>query len=288
MFNSTKKDMTIIPEPGQQYYPLLPLRDVVIFPNMVVPLFVGRDKSIRALEHAMSHQKEIFLSSQKDAKIDDPLPKDIYSSGTISSVLQLLKLPDGTVKALIEGKERGKIVNFVDIENPVELGKILLPNSFTDIVVSGSYAYVGAGASGLRVIDVSVRSNPREIGFFDTEGFTSLITLRIKNKDGEYSIAGTMFGKGDPRIVRVNTFLTEAIPEGNILFMHNYDKPGVIGNIGKTLGKSGINIAKMHLSRQKTGGVAISLIHVDEPVSSKVLEKLEKTPHIISVKQITL
>jgi D-3-phosphoglycerate dehydrogenase len=128
----------------------------------------------------------------------------------------------------------------------------------------------------------------KEIKTKETEGFTSLITLRIKNKDGEHSIAGTLFGKGDPRIVRVDTFLTEAIPQGNILFMHNYDKPGVIGNIGKTLEKNKLNIAKMHLSRQKTGGVAISLIHVDEPVSSKILEKLNKIPHIISAKQITL
>ena len=122
----------------------------------------------------------------------------------------------------------------------------------------------------------------------DTEGFTSLITLRIKDKDGEHSIAGTLFGKGDPRIVRVDNFITEATPEGNILFMHNYDKPGAIGNIGKTLGENGINIAKMHLSRQKMGGVAISLIHVDEPVSTNVLKKLSRLPHIISVKQITL
>jgi len=127
-----------------------------------------------------------------------------------------------------------------------------------------------------------------EIKTSDTEGFTSLITLRIKNKDGEHSISGTLFGKGDPRIVRVDTFLTEATPEGNILLMHNYDKPGVIGNIGKTLGKNGVNIAKMHLSRQKTGGVAISLIHVDKPVSTNVLKKLSKLPHIISVKQIKL
>ncbi|MDY6973744.1 MAG: endopeptidase La, partial [Thermodesulfobacteriota bacterium] len=86
----------------------------VVFPNMVVPLFVGRSKSIHALEYAMSHKKEIFLSAQKDAKVDNPSAQDIYVSGTLSNVLQLLKLPDGTVKALIEGKERGRIVDFLD------------------------------------------------------------------------------------------------------------------------------------------------------------------------------
>ncbi|MFH1480656.1 MAG: endopeptidase La [Pseudomonadota bacterium] len=94
-------------------YPLLPLRDVVVFPNMVVPLFVGRDRSIKALEYAMSNEKEVFLSAQKDAKVDNPSIKDIYIFGTLGTVLQLLRLPDGTVKALIEGKQRGKIERFV-------------------------------------------------------------------------------------------------------------------------------------------------------------------------------
>jgi ATP-dependent Lon protease len=114
MFNLTKKDM---PEEsgGEGYiYPLLPLRDVVVFPNMVIPLFVGREKSIKALEYVMSQEKEIFLSSQKDAKTDNPSPKDIYLFGTLGIVLQLLRLPDGTVKALIEGKQRAVIQNFLD------------------------------------------------------------------------------------------------------------------------------------------------------------------------------
>ncbi len=112
MFN-LRKDSKDFLKSDVYYYPLLPLRDVVVFPNVVVPLFVGRDKSIKALEYAMSHHKEIFLAAQKDAKVDNPSPKDIYTYGTLGSVLQLLKLPDGTVKALIEGKARGKIQNYL-------------------------------------------------------------------------------------------------------------------------------------------------------------------------------
>jgi len=93
--------------------PLLPLREVVVFPNMVVPLYVGRQKSIKALEHAMNQEKNIFLSAQTDAKIDEPGEEDIHAIGTIGTVLQLLKLPDGTVKALIEGKSRGRILEFL-------------------------------------------------------------------------------------------------------------------------------------------------------------------------------
>lgn len=114
MLNSLRKAPDNSLQGEKSYYPLLPLRDVVVFPNVVVPLFVGREKSIKALEYAMSHQKKVFLSAQRDAKIDNPTPRNIYAFGTIGVVLQLLKLPDGTVKALIEGKERGKIHDFVD------------------------------------------------------------------------------------------------------------------------------------------------------------------------------
>ena len=117
MFSLAKKDPSDFDTVEQYYYPLLPLRDVVVFPGVVVPLFVGREKSIKALEYAMSHKKEVFLSAQKDAKIDEPSTKDIYEFGTLSTVLQLLKLPDGTVKALIEGKERGLIKSFLEKED---------------------------------------------------------------------------------------------------------------------------------------------------------------------------
>ncbi|MDP6178377.1 MAG: LON peptidase substrate-binding domain-containing protein, partial [Desulfatiglandales bacterium] len=112
MFNLTKKDSPDFHGDDKSLYPLLPLRDVVVFPGMVVPLFVGRDRSIKALEYAMSNEKEIFLSAQKEARVDDPSQKDVYLLGTIGTILQLLRLPDGTVKALIEGKERGKIEDF--------------------------------------------------------------------------------------------------------------------------------------------------------------------------------
>lgn len=99
---------------GNRFHlPLLPLRDVVVFPHMVVPLFVGREKSINALEHAMNLEKSIFLCSQKDAKVDEPQEKDINSIGVIGTVLQLLRLPDGTVKALVEGKSRGKVIDYL-------------------------------------------------------------------------------------------------------------------------------------------------------------------------------
>ena len=93
--------------------PLLPLRDIVVFPSMVVPLFVGRDKSVNALEKAMGAEKKIFLAAQTKAKTDTPGEGDIYRMGTVANILQILRLPDGTVKVLVEGDYRARIMSFV-------------------------------------------------------------------------------------------------------------------------------------------------------------------------------
>jgi ATP-dependent Lon protease len=95
-------------------YPVLPLRDIVVFPHMIVPLFVGREKSVRALEDVMKDDKQILLVTQKNAAQDDPTSADIYSVGTVGTVLQLLKLPDGTVKVLVEGGQRARILRFAE------------------------------------------------------------------------------------------------------------------------------------------------------------------------------
>src|SRR5690554_3746088 len=108
--------MTRIPQDIVQEYPLLPLRDVVVFPHMVVPLFVGREKSIQALEAAMEGSKEILLVAQRDASTDEPGPGDVFEMGTLATVLQMLRLPDGTVKVLVEGNARAAISNITEAE----------------------------------------------------------------------------------------------------------------------------------------------------------------------------
>ncbi|HYG88038.1 MAG TPA: endopeptidase La [Azospirillum sp.] len=103
--------------PRGALYPVLPLRDIVVFPHMIVPLFVGREKSVRALEDVMKDDKQILLVTQKNAAQDDPTPADIYGVGTVGTVLQLLKLPDGTVKVLVEGGQRAAITKFAENED---------------------------------------------------------------------------------------------------------------------------------------------------------------------------
>ncbi|MBE9527262.1 MAG: endopeptidase La [Proteobacteria bacterium] len=98
-------------------YPVLPLRDVVVYPHMVIPLYVGRGKSISALETAMEDDKKIFLVAQKNASDDEPKPDEIHSVGTIATILRLLKLPDGTVKVLVEGDERAQVQSVVEVDN---------------------------------------------------------------------------------------------------------------------------------------------------------------------------
>ncbi len=103
--------------PGGNLFPVLPLRDIVVFPHMIVPLFVGREKSVRALEDVMKDDKQILLVTQKSAAQDDPKTEDIFTVGTIGTVLQLLKLPDGTVKVLVEGQQRASIDRYTEVED---------------------------------------------------------------------------------------------------------------------------------------------------------------------------
>lgn len=123
--------------------PLLPLRDVVVYPHMVTPLFVGRQKSIEALEMAMAADKHVLLVAQKNPSLDDPKAEDLYSVGTIASILQLLKLPDGTVKVLIEGKERAKIEKIEELETYFK-AQI---SPLEEVGVSGSEAHAMVSAA---------------------------------------------------------------------------------------------------------------------------------------------
>ncbi len=121
MSEPTRKSKSkIVAPPSGDSFPVLPLRDIVVFPHMIVPLFVGREKSVRALEGVMKEDKQVLLVAQKNAQQDDPSSADIYDVGTISTVLQLLKLPDGTVKVLVEGVQRARLTGFKEVDSHFE------------------------------------------------------------------------------------------------------------------------------------------------------------------------
>jgi ATP-dependent Lon protease len=127
--------------PGEtRAYPVLPLRDIVVFPHMIVPLFVGREKSIRALEEVMKSDTYILLATQKNAADDDPTTDSIYEVGTLASVLQLLKLPDGTVKVLVEGAERAKVLKYTDRSEYYEADAVMLADTVGEVVEAEAMA----------------------------------------------------------------------------------------------------------------------------------------------------
>src|ERR1700748_3509275 len=126
---SAAKPKPVLTAGETRAYPVLPLRDIVVFPHMSVPLFVGREKSIKALEEVMRSDTFILLATQKNASDDDPETGSIFETGTLASVLQLLKLPDGTVKVLVEGAQRAKVQRYTDRSDYFEADAVVLEDN---------------------------------------------------------------------------------------------------------------------------------------------------------------
>jgi D-3-phosphoglycerate dehydrogenase/(S)-sulfolactate dehydrogenase len=128
-----------------------------------------------------------------------------------------------------------------------------------------------------------------EVKTSDTPDFASLVTVRLRcGKDLATEAAGTIVGKREPRLVRVDRFELEAVPEGFMLVLHNNDAPGVIGNVGHTLGEAQVNIAQFALARDRARGEALALVNVDTKASPEVLERLRRLPNVLKVQQVVL
>jgi len=122
----------------------------------------------------------------------------------------------------------------------------------------------------------------------DTREYTSLITIKVKAGAKEVSVAGTLNSKKEPRIIQVDDFPMETVPEGDMLVLMNNDKPGVIGGIGTLMGQNGVNIARMQFGREKQGGLAMSIVSVDSPISDELMDKVRKLPNVLSAKQVRI
>jgi len=122
----------------------------------------------------------------------------------------------------------------------------------------------------------------------DTREYTSLITIKVKAGAKEMSVAGTLNSKKEPRIIQVDDFPMETVPEGDMLVLMNNDKPGVIGGIGTLMGQNGVNIARMQFGREKQGGLAMSIVSVDSTISDEIMDKVRKLPNVLSAKQVRI
>jgi len=172
----------------------------------------------------------------------------------------------------------GEILNY----NVAPITIALLKGLLTPILqenVNYINAPIIAKERGIRVIE----SKSSEV-----KDYTSLISLTVKTSEGQSNASGTIFGRQDPRIVRINKFTVEVIPEGHMLVVSNYDKPGVIGNIGNTLGSNNVNIARLHLSREQVDKQALVVLSTDTLAPEDVLNKLRSLPNIISVIQLEM
>ena len=172
----------------------------------------------------------------------------------------------------------GKILDY----NVAPLTIALLKGLLTPILkenVNYINAPVVAKERGIRVVEAKST---------EMKDYTSLITLKIKTSQEESCTAGALFGLKDPRIVRVNQFVMDVVPEGNMLVLYNYDRPGVIGNIGTTLGNHNVNIARLHLSREQVDQKALVILSTDGVVPPEVMEKLRRLPNVISVTDLEM
>jgi D-3-phosphoglycerate dehydrogenase len=148
-----------------------------------------------------------------------------------------------------------------------------------DVVVSHVNAPVIAEERGIKVIESKSSQ---------TKDYTSLISIKVKTEEGESHVSGTIFGKEEPRFVRINGVTIDVVPKGYLLVSENNDRPGFIGAMCTLLGENGVNIGLLHLGREAIGGRAIVFTNVDSPVPAKVIEKISKLPDIISVTQVKL
>jgi len=172
----------------------------------------------------------------------------------------------------------GELVNYGTKPVMISILKGLL-TPFVGETVNYVNAPVMAKERGIRIIESTSATH---------EDFANLIAITARSKMEQNTIAGTLFGRKELRIVRLNDFIIEAIPDGYILLVNNYDKPGVIGNIGTTMGSRNINIATMQFGRDRMSGNAISLLHLDAPLPPGMLGEILRLPNIISVRQIIL
>lgn len=268
-------------EPPPPDNPLLGLEEVVLTPHLGASTHEAQESVAVAIAEQIA---DYLLNGTIRNAVNVPsIPAELLAAlGPYISLGDKLGAFQGQI--LTAGPEEitveysGDVVNY-DV-SPITIACIKgLLDQVLDLYVNFVNAPLVAKERGIKVVEIK---SSRSIDF------ASSITIKVKTKDTENVVEGALFGKKEPRIVRIDNFFLDAVPEGYLLFLHNEDKPGVIGNVGTLLAANNINIARLHLGRQTIGGKAVSIWNIDTPLSRGLIEKILKLPNMISARVIEL
>jgi len=268
-------------EPPSVENPLLKLDQVVLTPHLGASTTEAQENVAVAIAEQIADY--LVEGTIRNALNVPSVPAELLSSlgpyidlGEKLGSFQGQLLKGGPEEITIEYS--GDVTDF-DI-SPITISCIKgLLDQVLDLYVNFVNAPFVAKERGIKVVEVkSSRSTD----------FASSITIKVKTKEGENVVEGALFGTKEPRIVRLDEFFLDAVPEGHLLILHNEDKPGVIGNVGTLLSSNGINIARLHLGRHTEGDEAVSIWSVDAPPSKGLLDKLLKVPHVLSADVVDL
>ncbi|HLC17432.1 MAG TPA: phosphoglycerate dehydrogenase [Thermodesulfobacteriota bacterium] len=268
-------------EPPEPDNPLLKMEEVVMTPHLGASTTEAQEN----VAVAIAEQVSDFLTSGtiRNAVNVPSIPAELLAAlGPYISLGEKLGSFQGQTLSgapeEITVEYSGEVVDY-DVA-PITIACIKgLLDQVLDLYVNFVNAPFVAKERGIKVVETK---SSRSIDF------ASSVTIKVRTKEGESVVEGALFGKHEPRIVRIDKFFLDAIPEGFLLLLHNEDKPGVIGNVGTLLGANNVNIARLHLGRQTVGGQAVSVWNIDTPLSKGLIEKILKLPHIISARVIEL
>lgn len=268
-------------EPPPPDHPLLRMEQVICTPHLGASTAEAQANVARAIAEQVADF--LLRGTIRNAVNFPPLSRELYQ--VLQPYLELAERMGAFQAQLLEG-------GLQEVE--LQYSGQLLEHDLTPLSAYALKGLLGrllgegvtfvnapllARERGIKVVESRVR---------DHEDFTSLLALRVRTTQGQSRVAGTIFGKREPRLVEVDGFRLDALPQGHMLVIQAHDRPGLIGNVGTILAEAGINIGRMHFGRQATGGRALIVLSTDAPVPQEVRERLAQVPHVISLRRVEL